>query len=210
MIPEVMFNETYKTIATSGIGVFKDKGSVFTAYAFPVSSESSVKEAIGEVKSKHPDANHHCFAFRLGPDYSAFRYSDDREPSGSAGKPIYGVIRSKELSDVVIIVARTFGGTLLGVPGLINAYKSAAEAAISNSEIISKKVTEKYSLIYTYDVIKEVNLLIRQFDLTVLSQKMEMKCFMDIEIERSAADNFIKRIKDNHILKEKCEIKVKT
>ena len=204
-----MFAEKYHTIANKGTGIYKVKGSIFTGYAFPVTSEQEVKESVSLVKMDHPDANHHCYAYRLGPDHAAFRYSDDREPSGSAGKPIFGVIRSHDLTDVVIIVARSFGGTLLGVPGLISAYKTAAEEAIANTTIISKEITEKYSLEYDYDIIKEINSLIRQFNVTILGQRMEIRCSMEIEISKINADKFIERIKNDHIIKGKCEIKVK-
>ena len=124
-------------------GEFRDRGSRFMAYAYPVKDEAEIKNIVSNIRKEQPKANHHCYAYRLGPGNAVFRYSDDREPSGSAGKPIYGVIQANDLTDVLIVVTRYFGGTLLGIPGLINAYREAAANAIKSATIISKQITEK-------------------------------------------------------------------
>src|SRR5258705_6714827 len=123
MIPD----DVYKTIASMAKGSFRDRGSKFIAEAFPVTTEQEMKKNLSEAKKKHHKANHHCYAMRLTPDKNNFKCSDDREPSGSAGKPILNVLLSNELTDVLVVVSRYFGGTLLGVPGLINAYRSATQ-----------------------------------------------------------------------------------
>src|SRR5687768_5442349 len=136
----------YQTIEKESIAEFKDRGSRFIAYAFPISSADDFKKKLKEVKEEHPKAVHHCFAYRIGTDGNNFRSSDDGEPSGSAGRPILGQIDSKELSNAAIIVVRYFGGTLLGVPGLIHAYKTAASFALQLNPVIKKAVLINYRL----------------------------------------------------------------
>src|SRR5215510_1222086 len=134
-----MANEDfYYTIEKEATAEFKDRGSKFIGYAFPVSSVEGFKEKLNEVKKLHPKATHHCFAYRLGLDGNAFRVSDDGEPSGSAGRPILGQIDSKQLTNTLIVVVRYFGGTLLGVPGLINAYKTAASLVLQVTPVVPK------------------------------------------------------------------------
>ena len=143
--------DTYKTIVNSGSGFFKDRGSKFTGYAYPVENEAAVKEKIEALKKEHYGARHHCYAYQLGfGQTSRYRANDDGEPNNSAGMPIYGQIRSHELTNVLIVVVRYFGGTKLGVPGLINAYRTAAAAALENTKIIIKVVTETLKIRFDY------------------------------------------------------------
>ena len=142
----MLFEDTYLTIKEPSEGLFKDKGSKFSSFAFPASSEEDVKKFLAELKKQHPSANHHCYAFRLGADKQAYRANDDGEPSNTAGKPILGQIQSKDLTNILIVVVRYFGGTLLGVSGLINAYKLAAAEAIQNATIIEKTVDDIYEI----------------------------------------------------------------
>jgi uncharacterized YigZ family protein len=154
-------DHTYKTIYSVSSGEFREKSSLFMAFAYPVSDEDQVKAIIQEVKKSHPKANHHCYAFRLGPAKSKYRYADDREPSGSAGKPIFGVIQSNDLTDILIVVVRYFGGSLLGVPGLIRAYRSAAADAIKHCIVKECPVTESVTLTAPYESLGEILELIR-------------------------------------------------
>jgi len=125
----MLFDDSYRTIEKPAEGVFRDRGSKFIAFAYPINSESELKNILSQLKSEHPKANHHCWAIRLGLDRSVFRINDDGEPSGTAGRPILNTLLSHNLTNVAVIVVRYFGGTLLGVPGLINAYKTATEEA---------------------------------------------------------------------------------
>lgn len=204
----MLFEESYNTIEKMAEGVFRDKGSKFLSWAYPASNEIEVKKIVQQIKSEHPKANHHCYAFRLGPGKSSYRFSDDREPAGSAGKPIFGVIQSKDLTDIVIIVARYFGGTLLGIPGLIHAYRSAAMDAIENSNIVTKEILEKYILKFGYDSLSLVLEMIRISNVAIIRQKLEMECEITIQIPRLAADHFISEIRNHHLLRDKCEITV--
>jgi uncharacterized YigZ family protein len=165
-----MFDDTYQTIAVPAEGIFKDKGSKFIAYIFPVISEAEIKEIIVKLKKEHHTARHHCYAYRLMPDKSVFRSNDDGEPSGTAGKPILGQIQSNDLTDVLIVVVRYFGGTLLGVSGLIKAYKSAALDAINNSEIIIKTINETIEITCTYEQLNNVMRIVKQENLIILYQ----------------------------------------
>jgi uncharacterized YigZ family protein len=203
-----MFADSYKTIAENASGEFKDRGSSFLGFAFPVRTENDIKELLNSIKKSHPKANHHCYAFRIGTDMNSFRFSDDREPSGSAGKPIYGVIQSLELTNVLIIVVRYFGGSLLGIPGLINAYSHAAKSAIDDAQIIEKPITEIYQLTFGYDILKDVTTLLRISGATVLNQKMEEQCSIAFEIVKSRADELLQKIKTHHLLQGKCKIEV--
>jgi uncharacterized YigZ family protein len=142
----MLFEDTYKTITGSAEGLFKDKGSKFFAYAYPIEDESEVKDLVDQLKKEHFKAVHHCYAYRLGQDRTNFRVNDDGEPSGSAGKPILNVLLSKDITNILVVVVRYFGGTLLGVPGLINAYKTATQEALAEAEIIEKTVNEIYEV----------------------------------------------------------------
>src|ERR1039457_99392 len=166
-----MFDDTYQTIAVPAEGIFKDKGSKFIAYIFPVNSEAEIKEIIVKLKKEHHTARHHCYAYRLMPDKSVFRSNDDGEPSGTAGKPILGQIQSNDLTNVLIVVVRYFGGTLLGVSGLIKAYKSSALDAINNSEIIVKTINQNFEILSSYDQLNDVMRIIKQENLKIINQE---------------------------------------
>jgi uncharacterized YigZ family protein len=134
----MLFEDTYRTINRPSEGIFRDKGSKFIAYAYPFKSEEHLKELINDLKNQHPKARHYCYAYRLSTDRAVYRINDDGEPSGTAGRPMLNTLLSKDLTNILMVVVRYFGGTLLGVPGLINAYKSAAEDAIQQAIIIQK------------------------------------------------------------------------
>jgi len=185
----LMSTDYYYTIERSGSAEFKDRGSKFIAYAFPIASVADFKKQLQGLKDEHPKAAHHCFAYRIGTDGNTstagrqlFRSSDDGEPSGTAGKPILGQIDSKKLTDLAVIVVRYFGGTLLGVPGLINAYKTVAALALQTTPIIQKAIEIKYRLQFDYTRMNEVMMIVKKYNCTVLDQKMELFCRMDIGI----------------------------
>lgn len=162
--------DAYKTASKSSEGFFKDRGSKFFAYLFPAQSEKEVMAFLEQVKIAHPKARHLCYAYRLSPDGSLFRANDDGEPSGSAGKPILNVMLSAEITDCFIVVVRYFGGTLLGVSGLINAYKTAAEEAITTTNIIECTVDQTYEVRYDFDDMHGVMRIMKDLDLNILGQ----------------------------------------
>lgn len=167
---------SYLTIAKPAEGQYRDKGSRFLAFAYPVVTEAEIKEHLALLQKTFFDARHHCFAWMLGPERQRFRAFDDGEPNHSAGDPILGQIRSKDLTNVLVVVVRYFGGVKLGVGGLISAYKTAAEEALNHAEIIEKEVTEDIRIEYDYSATPEVMRVIKEFDLEVLSQKFEADC----------------------------------
>ena len=142
----MLFEDTYKTIENKSEGVFKDRGSKFIALAYPIGSENEAKKILADVRKEYHDACHHCYAYRIGADKQQFRSSDDGEPSGTAGKPIFNQIQSKDLTNIFIVVVRYFGGTLLGVPGLINAYKSATLDALNNAVSVIRTINDVYEV----------------------------------------------------------------
>lgn len=186
----MLFSDSYFTIQQASEGLFKDRGSKFLAFAFPVKNEAEIKEHLVQIRKEHHIANHHCYAYRLGADKLNFRANDDGEPSNSAGKPILGQIQSHDLTDILIIVSRYFGGTLLGVSGLINAYKLAAQDAIKNSMIIEKYITYRYRVFFQFENTSEVMKLLKKYDCLILHQGYEENSFMDIEIRKSHLDHF--------------------
>src|SRR5215204_1979126 len=156
--------EFYYTIEKSGIAEYNDRGSKFIAYTYPITTVAEFKLKMDEIKKEHPKATHHCFAYRLGIDGNNFRVSDDGEPSGTAGRPILGQIDSKELTDILIIVVRYFGGTLLGVPGLINAYKTSAAMVFGQVNIIKRQVTRTLKIQFDYSLMNEIMMILKKFE----------------------------------------------
>ena len=191
-----MTPDYYNTIEKPSIAEFKDRGSKFIAYAFPITDVNNFKERLAEIKKEHPKATHHCFAYRLGLDGNSFRVSDDGEPSGTAGRPILGQIDSKELTNVVIIVVRYFGGTLLGVPGLINAYKTSASMVLQTVVIIQKPVYINYRLEFNYELMNDVMRIIKQCNCEVLKNEAQLFCLVEIGIPKNRLSEVLEKIND--------------
>ncbi len=187
--------DTYKTLDSNSEGLYKEKGSKFIAYAYPVTSEEQIKEIVAGLKKEYYDARHHCFAFRLGADGKRYRANDDGEPSGSAGKPIYGQLLSYELTNVLVVVIRYFGGTKLGVPGLIRAYREATVDAIESNTIIEKTVDVIFNIEFDYLVMNDVMKIIKDLNPNIESQSYEMLCTMRLSIRMSEYDQLINRLK---------------
>ena len=181
--------ESYKTIASISEGVYKEKGSKFFAYAHPVSSREEAKELNKFYRKKYYDARHHCFAYQINPQNLVTRAADDGEPSNSAGAPILGQIHSFELCNVMIMVVRYFGGTKLGVPGLINAYRSAAKDALNQASIIEKKIEATLTFKFEYPEMDKVMQVIKKYNLNILHQTMELNCVfrMSYHIEHAVS-----------------------
>lgn len=174
--------DTYQSIKENSEGLFKDKGSKFIAYAYPIHSEEEVKEIIQVLKKEHYSARHHCYAYRLGPKGENYRANDDGEPSGTAGRPILGQLLSHELTNILVVVVRYFGGTLLGVSGLINAYKNATSDVIQNSEIVEHIVENSYELEFEYPLQNSVMKVVKDEDLNILNSTYEMNCKLVVGI----------------------------
>lgn len=172
----------YHTIQKSAVAEFKDRGSRFLAYTYEIDRVEDFKPFILNLKKEHPKANHHCFAYRIGFDGNVFRVSDDGEPSGSAGRPILGQIDSRELINTLVIVVRYFGGTLLGVPGLIHAYKSAASLALEQSGRIIKPILVNRTISFDYTQMNDVMRITRQYECVILKQEAGLFCTMEIGI----------------------------
>ncbi len=175
--------EEYKTIAAVAEGIYKEKGSKFLASAHPVESEEDVKRILEESRKTYFDARHHCYAYVLTPERSVFRANDDGEPNHSAGDPILGQIKARQLTDVLVVVVRYFGGTKLGVSGLINAYKTAAEEALNQSEVLTIEIKELAKIQYAYSDTNEVMRLVNELNLEIKDQKFEMDCEMTVKVK---------------------------
>jgi len=188
-------SDLYLTIKEHSEGMYKEKGSKFIAIAFPVFSEEEFKEKLRGIKKNYSTARHHCYAFRLGVDMKNYRYSDDGEPNNSAGKPIFGQIQSFQLTNVAIVVVRYFGGTKLGVGGLITAYKEATKDALANSVIIKKTVDSIYNVEFDYSIMSDVMNFIKKHQLTIIHQQLEETGSIQLKIRESKATEIIEKLK---------------
>ena len=186
----------YFTVETTAVAEYKDRGSKFIAYSFPLKNINEFKKILSDVKKQHPKATHYCFAYRTGIDGNLFRSSDDGEPAGSAGKPILGQIDSKDLTDILIIVVRYFGGTLLGIPGLIHAYKTSASLVLQCTPVVQKTIEIKYELQFNYTEMNEVMRIIKQFNCTVYTNEMNLFCRLEAGIPQNKTDEVISALKE--------------
>jgi len=189
----MLSDDSYKTIEKPSEGFFKDRGSKFFAFAYPVRDEDEIKRNLLELRELHPKAVHHCYAWRLGTDKNHFRANDDGEPSGSAGRPILNTIYSAQLTNVLVVVVRYFGGTLLGVPGLINAYKISTEEALAHAVVVDKNVTDHYLLTYQYEKMNQIMKIIKDMDLVIYDQLFDMECQIKVEVRQALKDAFLQR-----------------
>ena len=200
MIP----TDTYKTIEDPAQGeVFKDRGSKFIGYAFPVTSQDQIKESILHLKEIHHKARHWCYAWRLGEEVITYRVNDDGEPNNSAGNPIYGQILSQGLTNILIVVVRYFGGTKLGVGGLINAYRTSAGMVIEISKIIQRTVDVNFELRFEYADMNKIMRLIKEKNLKINRQEMNMDCVFEISVRKKNAGNTLKNFEELRCVKIK-------
>lgn len=191
-----MSANSYITIQTQAEGLFKDRGSKFLAFAIPCATEEQAKQLVAGYREEHPSAVHHCYAYRLGANGQNQRYSDDGEPGGTAGRPIMGQILSAGLTNIIVIVVRYYGGTPLGVPGLINAYKTATTQALAAATIIEKQVEETYTVTFTYAMQGDVMRILKEKGINILSLQMEESCTATISLPKSMIENTITRLKN--------------
>jgi uncharacterized YigZ family protein len=192
----MLFEDTYRTITSNYEGSYKEKGSKFIAFAMPSENEAEVKQHLEELRKKYYDARHHCYAYRLGADKSATRMNDDGEPSGTAGRPIFGQILSNDLTNILIVVIRYFGGTKLGVSGLINAYKTATKEALKNAKITTRTINDIYEVEFKYERMNNVMKIIKDENLSMLDSRFEMDCSIKFAVRKKFSqtiyDRFIK------------------
>jgi uncharacterized YigZ family protein len=192
----MLFSDTYKTITSESKGLFKDRGSRFIAFAIPVSSQEEIKTRLELLKKEYHDARHHCYAWVLMPDRQTWRVNDDGEPSGTAGKPILGQINSRELTNILVVVIRYFGGTLLGVSGLINAYRSAAADALINSNVIEKQIMETWMVSFPYSAMNDVMKVLKEEGCIQNNHNYEREtCTAEISVRASLADKLNGRLR---------------
>ncbi len=184
-------NDCYKSILGPSTGIFKDNGSKFLAFAYPVSSEEEIKPLIQQLKKEYFDARHHCYAYRLGHTGAIWRMNDDGEPSSTAGRPIYGQILSSELSDILVVVVRYFGGIKLGVPGLIRAYKTSTADAIANATIIEKIATIPYRIIFDYLQMNSVMKRLKDMELSPTNQQFDLNCSLRVDVRLNSTASFL-------------------
>ena len=196
--------DTYLTIAAPSEGLYKDKGSKFIAYAYPVFSEEEIKEILNELKKNHHNARHHCYAWRLGASMEHYRANDDGEPSGTAGRPILGQIRSKELTNILIVVVRYFGGTLLGVSGLIKAYGTAAEDALEQAEITERVVEDLLEVKFEYPAMNDVMTIIKESQLEQLETQFELSCRLVLAVRQSLSATVTEKLSALEQTKVEC------
>ena len=187
-------SDTYLTIKSFSKGIYKEIGSRFIALAYPVSRQEDIKSIIETVRKEYHNARHHCYAYMLGGERLVWRVNDDGEPSGTAGKPILGQINSFGLTNILIVVVRFFGGTLLGVSGLINAYKSAAEAAINNTEIVEHTIHEFYEITYPYSSMNNVMKTLKEENIDLSDHKFDLQCTINISFKASVRDRILKKL----------------
>lgn len=199
----MLFDDTYQTIKGEAEGIFRDKGSKFIAYAYPFSNESELKPVLAKLRAEHAKARHFCWAYRLGQDRSVFKLNDDGEPSGTAGRPILNSLLSADVTNILVVVVRYFGGTLLGVPGLINAYKTATAEALQASELISKTVNDIYEAEFDYLEMNQVMRIMKDEELQILEQNFDTNCVLRFEVRKTNLNAVLGKLEKINGLKTK-------
>jgi uncharacterized YigZ family protein len=195
----MLFTDTYHILQAPSEGLFKDRGSKFMAYAYPIQQEEDVKQLLAQLKKEHFAAAHHCYAYVLGVNQEIQKSHDDREPANTAGKPILRSILSKQLTNTMVVVVRYFGGKLLGVPGLIHAYGEAAADALTNAVIIEKIVNERHQLIFDYEHENEAFRIIKQYGLKIAQHHHSEKITLTFDVRKSMAEEVIKAIREKRL-----------
>ena len=182
------FSDSYKSISGTTKGTYRERASKFISFAIPVTSEEEVKEHLAKLRKEYYDANHHCYAYRIGHPEPIYRINDDGEPSSSAGKPIYGQILSRDLSDILVVVIRYFGGTKLGIPGLIHAYKTAAQESLNEAKRCIKVLSERYSIRFQYPQMNDVMKILKKEKVKIISQESDHDCKIVFSIRKSKSE----------------------
>ncbi len=199
----MLFDDSYRTIEAPAEGLFKDRGSKFYAFAFPIHSEEDTKPLLATLRDQHSKAAHHCYAYRLGLDRNQYRANDDGEPSGSAGRPILNTLYSQDLTNILVVVVRYFGGSLLGIPGLINAYKTATEDALAQAVTVEKYVCDEYEITFPYEATSEVNRIVKSYDLEVTDQRFEIARTFKVLVRKTLLNQIVSAFEDVENVKAK-------
>lgn len=199
----MLFEDTYKEIQSASTAMFKDRGSKFYAHAYPVWKEDDIKSALEDLRKKYYDARHHCYSWILNPDKSAYRINDDGEPSGSAGRPIHGQLQSHDLTNTLVVVVRYFGGTKLGIPGLINAYKTATKEALNQAQIVEKLIKDVYLVEFTYPDMNIVMKILKDENLDQFEQDFGVDCNLKFAVRKNDSDRVFEMFRKIHTLKIK-------
>ena len=189
-----MDSDTYKTIKSAAEGLYKEKGSRFVSIAIPIADQKEIKPIIDSIKKEHHEARHHCYAYMIGHERTIWRVNDDGEPSGTAGRPILGQINSTGLTNIIIIVSRYFGGTLLGVSGLINAYRSAAASAIANGEVVERTLQDYFEIKFPYSSMNDVMKILKEENLGQSEQSFELECSILLNFRQSVREKTLNRL----------------
>ena len=189
-----MESDSYTTIKSPSQGIYKEKGSRFIAFAFPISDQEEIKPIIDKIRKEHHEARHHCYAYMIGQERLVWRVNDDGEPSGTAGRPILGQINSFGLTNILIVVSRYFGGTLLGVSGLINAYRTAAAAAIQNAEVTECTLQEFYEITYLYVSMNDVMKILKEENIVQSDQIFDLECRIKVHFRASFREKILNRL----------------
>ena len=192
----VVMQDTYRTITDPSQGLYKEKGSKFFAFAWHVECEEEVKGHLADLRKRYYDARHHCYAYSLGASRAAIRMNDDGEPSGTGGKPIYGQLLSMDVTDVLVVVVRYFGGVLLGASGLANAYKTAARDALQNATVVEKTVDDRYRVSFRYEQMNDVMRILKENSLAPKRQQFEMECLIEFTV-RQGNSNRVRQAFEN-------------
>ncbi|MBR6441263.1 MAG: YigZ family protein [Bacteroidales bacterium] len=196
-----MFDDTYKTLSAPSEGLYKEKGSKFLSFAYPVHNLDEIKAHLEQLRKDYFDARHHCYAYILGPRKDAFRANDDGEPSGTGGRPIHGQLLSADLTDTLIVVVRYFGGILLGASGLANAYKTAARDAIDHATIIERTIDVRYRFLFAYEAMNDVMRILKEFDLKPENQQFDLDCSVEVSVRQSQSVRLYDRMADLRTVK---------
>ncbi len=199
----MLFSDTYFEIDNKAEASLREKGSRFLAYSYRVNHEEDVKKFLGELKQKFPDATHHCYAYVLGQASQAQRANDDGEPANSAGKPILRAILSKQLTNILVVVVRYFGGTMLGIPGLIEAYGTSAKLVLEQSKILEKFMEEKFAISAEFQHEQEIHRLLNPYQIRIVNREYTSNVCYEVFVRKSHALNFEKQAKDNYLLEIK-------
>ena len=187
-------SDTYRSISAPAKGIYKELGSKFLAFAYPVETEDEVKHHLAALRKEYFDARHHCYAWRLGLSGEPFRFNDDGEPSSTAGRPIHGQLLSRELSDVLVVVVRYFGGVKLGVPGLIRAYRTATQDALDHAVIVEKVAGELFTLEFDYLQMNDVMKVLKEMGIQPLSQQFDLACRMEVRVRLTQIEDFRRQL----------------
>ena len=187
-------SDPYKSISAPSRGIYKELGSKFLAFAYPVETEEEIKQILASLRKEYFDARHHCYAWRLGLSGEPFRMNDDGEPSSTAGRPIHGQLLSQELSDILVVVVRYFGGVKLGVPGLIRAYKTATQDALANATVIEKIAGEHFTVKFGYLQMTDVMKVLKEMGITPLKQSFDLDCTLEVRVRLTQIEDFRKQL----------------